>query len=107
MCCNARKPIPTAARAPRRAAVRPAHLCRGQGGRGCRCHQRGRRVTAQAPRVAQPRDRMPPRRPAEAAAEPPGRPQGPPARLFDPDIHANRRGIPCNTPDRSNCSSRA
>lgn len=104
MCCQPRKPTPAAvARAPRRAAVRPAHLCRGQGGRGCRCHQRGRRANA-APRVAQPRDRMPPRRPAEAAAEPPGRPQGPPDRFFDPDINANRKGIPCNTQDRLNFS---
>ena len=103
MCCQPRKPIP-AASAPRRAAVRPAHLCRGQGGRGCRCHQRGRRITAQAPMRPHPGDLMPPPRPAEAAAEPPGRPQAPPLRLFDLKHHANRKGIPCNTPDRSNCS---
>ena len=37
---------PLAAREPRRAATRARHLCRGRGGRGCRCHIAARPVVA-------------------------------------------------------------
>lgn len=83
MCCRS-EPRPAVTR-PRRAAVRPAHLCRGRGGRGCRCHQQGRRRVARAPLafLAPEPSEIAPLRPAETAAWPPRRPQGPPHRLFD------------------------
>ncbi|MCV2446601.1 MULTISPECIES: hypothetical protein [Paracoccus] len=39
MCCATRPQ-------PRKATPRPAHLCRGRGGRGCRCHAGARRRLA-------------------------------------------------------------
>ncbi len=70
MCCAA-KPLA----APRKAAIRPAHMCRGRGGRGCRCHVRARpAMTAAVP--TPPRDLRPAIPPAPHKA--PQRPQGPP-----------------------------
>ena len=38
MTCPAQRPDRPTMPKPRRAAARAAHLCRGRGGRGCRCH---------------------------------------------------------------------
>ena len=46
MSCPHLHPQPLAAREPRRAATRARHLCRGRGGRGCRCHIAARPVVA-------------------------------------------------------------
>ena len=107
MCCPSVTLRP--ARRPRRAPVRPAHLCRGRGGRGCRCHQRDRGLAARAPVTLRARDAdlLPVLQPAEAAADPPGRPQAPPFRLFGSDETWNREGLSWHNHDRSNSSLRA
>lgn len=81
MCCAAKSlavspvpPAPRRASAQRRAPVRAAHLCRGRGGRGCRCHMAVRPAVAQSHPV-------PPRilhLPAPQPAHSPQPPQGPP-----------------------------
>ena len=65
---------------PRKPATRPAHLCRGRGGRGCRCHVSARPRLARAPRAHLPprevaRD---PRRHDQTPHRQPHRPQAPP-----------------------------
>lgn len=80
---------------PRRATTRPAHLCRGKGGRGCRCHPRARRdaarpLTDRASVHAIRRDCLPP--PIQILPDRPCRPQGPPQPLFDARIALDQRG---------------
>lgn len=66
----------------RRALVRPPHLCRGRGGRSCRCHQRGRRQNTRPLAQFLPLPyRMPPPLIIQAADYPPLRPQAPPVSL--------------------------
>ena len=107
MCCRSATPRP--ARPPRRAPVRPAHLCRGQGGRGCRCHQRDRGLAARAPLALRARDAdlLPVLSPAEAAADPPGRPQAPPFALSTPMKHGIEKALSWHKHNRSNSSLRA
>lgn len=68
----------------RRATPRAPHLCRGRGGRGCRCHVAARRPLVRpfaagnghALRWRLPPEDLPP--PALILHDPPQRPQAPP-----------------------------
>lgn len=51
--CRATNPDAVSA-PPRRAATRVAHVCRGRGGRGCRCHVASRPYLALAQLVTPP-----------------------------------------------------
>lgn len=64
---------------PRKAAPRPAHLCRGRGGRGCRCHAAARRQLAGPGHVLRWRPAPDDPPPGIAALhDPPQRQQAPP-----------------------------
>lgn len=105
MCCRSQaRPVFR----PRRAAVRPAHLCRGRGGRGCRCHQQGRRLAARVPPafLAPELEEITLPQPAEMAVWPPCRPQGPPMPLFDTPF-PDRKGMSWHNHIISNSSFRA
>lgn len=72
MCC-ATRPLP------RKPASRPAHLCRGRGGRGCRCHAGARRQLAGPGHVLRWRPAPDDPPPGIAALhDPPQQPQAPP-----------------------------
>lgn len=72
MCCATRPQ-------PRKAATRSAHLCRGRGGRGCRCHAGARRQSARPGHVLRWRPAPDDPPPGIAALhDPPQRPQAPP-----------------------------
>ncbi|WP_306754034.1 hypothetical protein [Paracoccus actinidiae] len=87
---------PPCCHAKRRPLRRPAHLCRGQGDRACRCHQEAR-VTNARPRHA---PRTDPRAliAAQFPRQAPRRPQAPPRFLIP---SCTLRTISGNRHDRS------
>ena len=91
MCCATRPQ-------PRKAATRPAHLCRGRGGRGCRCYTGPRRSRFRTDPAVVAGPGLPPLRlhpgwpVAAAPAMAPQSPQAPPVLISETLSHGFRSG---------------